>query len=147
VDLDVRVPPIPTAQGTVLLASGRPQRANQLVIDILRDAKVRLTLADNQHPVLVTPEIPVDGERLRLRVDAPWLYPPPESPYWDRVGDPAARPDLQTLFSIKWGAGGASARSALSNDPTAFRPTVRTVSRTEPDSAYVASVVPASPAP
>jgi hypothetical protein len=143
VDLDVRVPPVPTDQGIVLLASGRPERTNQLLLDIPRGGTARLTLADDQHAVLVTPVLPVDGVRLRLRVAAPWLYPPRESPYWDPFGESAVRSDLQERFSIQWDSGGVSTRSVLSNDPTAFRPTVRTVSETQPDTAYVASVKPA----
>jgi hypothetical protein len=145
--LDVRVPPVPAAQGTVLLASGRPQRTNQLLLDVLPGGEARLTLADNQRAVLQTPAVPVAGARLVVRVEAPWLYPPPESPYWDRVSDPARRADLQSLFSLGWPSGSASARSALSNDPTAFAPSMRTAPDSGPDSAYVAAARPAPPPP
>jgi hypothetical protein len=136
-----------TTQETVLLASGRPQRANQLVLDVLGDAGLRLTLADNQHPVLVTPALRPGGTELHLRLDAPWLYPPRESPYWDRIDDPVTRADLQQLFALKWDGGDVSARSSLSNDPTAFRPTMRTQSDAGPGSPYVAALGPAPGAP
>ncbi len=147
VELDVRVPPGAAAGETVLLASGRPQRANQLVLGVLGDAGLRLTLADNQHPVLVTPALHASGNALRLRLDAPWLYPPRESPYWDRISDPMTRAGLQQLFAITWDRGEVSARSPLSNDAAAFRPTLRGQSDAGPDSPYVAAMSPASPAP
>jgi hypothetical protein len=147
VDLNIQVPPGTSAQETVLLASGRPQRANQLVLDVQGDAGLRLTLADNQHPVLVTPVLRAQGDNLHLRLDAPWLYPPRESPYWDRIGDPVTREGLQQLFALKWDGGEASARSPLSNDPTAFRPTLRTQSDARPGSPFVAALTPAAGAP
>jgi hypothetical protein len=147
VELDVSVPPGSPAEETVLLASGRPQRANQLVLDVDGDGGLRLTLADNQHPVLVTPVLHAVGNALHLRVDAPWLYPPRESPYWDRINDPVTRADLQQLFAVKWDGGGVSARSPLSNDATAYRPTMRTKSDAGSGSPFVAAMRPAGVAP
>ncbi len=147
VSLDVRVPSPSAVQATVLLASGRPQRSNQLLLETLGDGSARLTLAVNQHAVLVTPALPVPGGRLHLQVAAPWLYPPTESPYWDQISDPAARSDLQQRFSIQWESGGSDVRSPLSNDSTALRPTVRTESDSEPGSPHVALIAPVSPMP
>jgi hypothetical protein len=147
VDMDVQVP-VPSAKGeTVLLASGRPQRSNQLLLETLGDGNVRLTLADNQHPVLVTPRISVEGSHLHLSVAAPWLYPPVESPYWDRIASPSARADLQRGFSISWDSGHSEAQSTLSNDATAFHPTVRTPADAEPGSPRVDSIAPMAPMP
>jgi hypothetical protein len=147
VELDVQVPPGTAAQQTVLLASGRPQRANQLVLDVLGDAGLRLTLADNQHVVLATPELRPGGTGLHLRLDAPWLYPPRESPYWDRIDDLVTRASLQHLFALKWDGGEVSAHSSLSNDPTAIRPTMRAQSDAGPGSPYVEALRPATVAP
>jgi 4-amino-4-deoxy-L-arabinose transferase-like glycosyltransferase len=140
VDLVVRVPPSGAGTQTVLLASGRPERANQLVLTALGDGRVRLTLADNQHAVLETPPLEAPGGRLRVRIQAPWLYPPPEHPYWDGVGNPDARGNLQRLFAIEWAAGGVRASSALSSDPTGFLPAVRGYSAEEGRAPWVESL-------
>jgi hypothetical protein len=124
VDVAIRVPPSPGASQTVLLASGRPQSVNQLLIERLDGGRVRLVLAQNLHQVLATPPIDAPGGRLGIRLEAPWLYPPPAHPYWDGV-PPALRQELQTLFSIGWGRGATRVHSDHSADPVDFAPAVR----------------------
>jgi hypothetical protein len=144
-NLAVRVAPSPDGLETVLVASGRPQRVNQLLLGRVEGGKAQLILAENEHHVLETPLIPAPGGRLVVRVDAPWLYPPAESPFWDSVADPAERLDRQTLFAVQWDSGGVRTHSVLSADATAFEPAVRGPGT--PDAPCVESVSPAAQAP
>jgi hypothetical protein len=145
-DIVVRVPPSADAGETVLMASGRPQSANRLLLVRSEDGQVRLVLAENEHIVLSTPQFQAPGGRLRIRVTVPWLYPPPEHPYWDGVADPAVRTDLQTLFSVDWGSGAVSAHSTHSFDASGFEPQVRGQGA-DPRTPFVESVSPAAPVP
>jgi hypothetical protein len=147
VDVVVRIPHAGPGAQTVLVASGRPQRVNQLLVGGLDAGHVSLILAENQHQVLSTPGLSAPGGRLRIRLDAPWLYPPAEHPYWDAITDPATRLDRQTLFSIEWESGGTRVHSTHSVDPTAFEPAVQGPSRMDPDSPFVESIAPAAPKP
>jgi hypothetical protein len=144
VDMVVRIPPSPAAAPSVLLASGRPQAANRLLIERLGDGRVQLILAENEHRVLATPPINVPAGRLRVRLAAPWLYPPPQHPYWDG-SSPGQREELQTLFSIGWGVATASVHSAYSADPVGFEPVVQGRSGAGPEIPYVDSIRPAEP--
>ena len=146
VDLVVRVPPGATGGDTVLVASGRPQRVNQLLGEA-RGGAIRLILAENQHVILATSAVPAPGGRLPFRLSAPWLYPPPEHPYWDAVKDPAVLKERQTLFSVEWPLGGSSTHSTRADDATDLEPAVRTGSPEDTDSPYVESIAPAAPRP
>jgi hypothetical protein len=143
VALVVRVPPEAPAAGTVLLAAGRPQMLNFLMLIKEPDGRVRLTLALNEHHVLDTPAFRADGGVVRIRLDAPWLYPPADHPYWDRIRDPAARPDSESLFSIDFGAGSARIHSSHSADAVAFAPTVLGAAAAPPGTPFVESILPA----
>lgn len=125
--LRVQVPATFTSGETVLVASGRPQRANQLVMTAAGGARVRLSLLENQHVVLETPPMVPDAGVLAFTLRAPWLYPPRESAYWE--GRPA---ELKETFSITWAGGGVETRSPLWNDPVAFRPALRSAAPGEP---------------
>ncbi len=138
-ELVIRVPPGPPGTETVLLASGRPQRANQLVLRRLPAGRVRLELDDNQREVIATPELLPEAGTLRVRVDAPWLYPPPEHPYWDRL---LGREALKERFAISWGSGSVGIQSALSCDPTGFAPVIRGPAEAGPGEAFILSAVP-----
>jgi hypothetical protein len=107
---------------------------------------VRLILSGNEDSVLETPPIAVPAGRLQVRLSAPWLYPPPEHPYWDGPADPAGRRGAQTLFSIDWGDGAAAARSTHSFDAAGFEPAARGAWGADPRSPYLASVRLAPPA-
>jgi hypothetical protein len=140
VDLDVRVPAGAPRGETVLLASGFPEKVNQLVIDRVDEGHARLILNGNEDSVLETPLLAVPDGRLRVRLSVPWLYPPPEHPFWDRVADASRRRELQTLFCVDWGAGMASAHSAHAFDAAGFEPVAQGARGADPGSPYVESV-------
>jgi hypothetical protein len=143
VDLVVSLPKAAADTRTVLLASGRPEMVNYLLLDRARDGHARLVLAWNEHHVLETPPIPVGGE-LHVRIDAPWLYPPTEDPYWDAVPEPA-RGNRQSLFAIAWDDGIVRIHSPHFADPVAFEPDVLGPDQAGPNSPAVKSVKPADP--
>jgi hypothetical protein len=138
-DIDVRIPDSVSTKETVLVASGRPLWMNRLILNRVDGSHVRLVLLENHRQVLETPLLKVAGGSLRFRLDAPWLYPPPAHPYWDDVNPGTAR-ELQTLYSIRWDTGAASAHAVCPVDPVAFEPLVNVRSPDEPDSPYVESV-------
>jgi hypothetical protein len=146
VDIVARVPASSSDRETILVASGRPQFVNHLILE-QHGAKAHLVLAVNQHHVLDTPEFPMAGGRLHIRLSAPWLYPPAESPYWDAVTDPAVRERLQTLFSFEWDSGSAAISSDHYGDPIKFEPVYRVASQAAPGSPFVESFAPAAPTP
>lgn len=145
-ELAVRIPDSPAAASTVLVASGRPQWMNRLVANRVDRGHVQLALLENDRRVLETPVLPVSGGQLRIRLDAPWLYPPAAHPYWDGM-EPGRARKLQDLFSIRWGSGGVAARLRSSVDPVALEPLVNLRPPDGPGSPYVESVNPTSPAP
>jgi hypothetical protein len=122
VDIEITIPSAAKPAQTVLVASGRPQNMNQLVLERTA-AGDRLLLSVNEHRVLETPVLPVGQEKRYVRVEAPWLYPPRESPFWDGAA-PAFRSDQQCRFEIAWGTGEASTYSARSADAVGFSPAV-----------------------
>jgi hypothetical protein len=138
-EIDVRIPDSGAPRSTVLVASGRPQHMNRLVVNQVDRHHVQLVLLENERRVLATPTLALTGGLLRVRLDAPWLYPPPAHPYWDGW-EPAARENLQTLFSIAWNKGAVSAHEACSVDPVAFEPLVNGRYPAEADSPYVDSI-------
>jgi hypothetical protein len=139
VDLVVRVPAGPAGMETVLLANGRPQSVNQLVLERVDGAHVRLVLAENEHRVLATPDIEVANGRIDLQLAAPWLYPPAAHPFWDGM-DPALRRDRQTLFSLGWTGGSVYVHSEHSADPVGFTPVVRGSDPASPGLPYIESM-------
>ena len=62
------------------MASGRPGMSNQLVLEELAPGTFRFALVDDQHTTLVSPVVVPRGGRLRVHVEAPWLYPPRSIP-------------------------------------------------------------------
>jgi hypothetical protein len=146
VDLDVRVPPSSPAGETVLLASGVPLQVNQLVLDRVDEGHVRLILGRNEDTVLETGRLLVPAGRIRVRLAAPWLYPPREHPYWDRFTDASRRTELQTLFSVDWGLGSQSAHDARSFDAAGYAPAALYAQGAYPTSPYIESEAPAPPA-
>jgi hypothetical protein len=147
VDLGVKPSSNPVGSRSVLMASGRPEMLNYLMMDQTGDGECRFILAWNEHHVLETPPVRVQGGSMHLRVEAPWLYPPTDDPYWDRIADPAERGDLQTRFSLAWDTGETRINSPHFSDSVALQPTVLGVSDAPTDSAAVESIRPASPRP
>ncbi len=119
VDLTVSIPARDSRVGTVtLMASGRPGFSNQLEIE---GSQARLT--DGPHVTLVLPLARLEGT-LALHLEAPWLYPPAEHPYWDAITDPARRRALQTRYALADGTAHAEASWSHGFDPVDFEPAV-----------------------
>jgi hypothetical protein len=100
---------------------------NQLILERIDPDHARLVLAENVFTrVLATPVFRVEAGAFRARVDAPWLYPPVPSPWWDSVADPALRRDLQTRFSIEVNGSVTTEHTPRFFEPTRFEPWVTT---------------------
>jgi hypothetical protein len=124
VALTVRVPPEPAGRETTLVASGRPQRVNLLLLESFGGERVRLDLIQNEFLIVRTPALEARGGRLDVRVDAPWLYPPRDHPYWDAF-DPRVARERQTLFRLEVPPSTTvSEHSIHTADPVAFEPAV-----------------------
>ena len=143
VAIAVRVLPSPNGSQTVLLSSGRPGMMNQLVLIRTDPGHARLIMAENLlSPVCVTPPLPITNGLIVARIDAPWLYPPPQSPWWDAIVRQALRDDLRTRFSILASGGGALAHTPRFFDPTRFEPWVATRGSPGTADAWVEAVGP-----
>jgi hypothetical protein len=77
-------------------------------------------------PVCATPPLPITRGLIVARIEAPWLYPPPQSPWWDSIANSALRDDLRTRFAIVTADGSASAHTPRFFDPTRLEPWVAT---------------------
>ena len=141
VDLVVRVPAGTTEAWTPLLASGRPGMTNQLVLERTAGDRYRFLLIDDRHTSVATPELEPRAGTLRVRVEAPWLYPPTEHPYWDGIADPATRARLQSLFLLGTERGEVQAAWTHAPDPVAYEPTVRAQDPGDTLTPWVASLV------
>ena len=144
VDLAIRVPPSADGTETALLASGRPQMANQLLLSRVDAGHVRLVLVANDHRILATPDLPVADGKLHVRLNAPWLYPPAAHPYWDAL-QPTQRQEDQTLFSVEWDSGSVYQHSSQYFDPVTFEPAFETASAASPGMPYIESIAAAAP--
>ena len=102
----------------LILSSGRPGMVNQLILLRTDPGHARLVLAENYMiTVDATPIVPIrERARIRARVEAPWLYPPPPASPWDAVADPGLRRDLQTRFLLEVGR----ARHSQAHTPRFF---------------------------
>ena len=119
---------------------------NRLFLNRIDGANVQLVLLENDHQVLASPKIAVSGGLLHVRLEAPWLYPPPAHPYWDGL-DPSIAQERQTLFSIRWDSGSVQVHSTRSLDPVGFEPAINTLPLAGPGSPYVESIGPAARSP
>ncbi len=140
-DLDLQVPRVPRTP-TVLLASGRPQMMNQLVLVPADPTHVRLILSENQHVTLETAPLALDHGGLHVRLVAPWLFAPAAHPFWDLLADPAARRELQTRYEVICGPVRAETHAEALFDAAGFAPAVLTEEIAGPGSPYVAAVRP-----
>lgn len=140
VELVVHVPEGSTDDWTPVLASGRPGMINQLVLERTTAGRYRFRLVDNQHTSVLTPELEPRAGMLRVHVEAPWLYPPTDHPYWDGITDRAAHARLQSLFLLRTEGGVVEATWTHAPDPVAYEPTVREEDPGEPLTPWVASL-------
>ncbi|MFZ1055411.1 MAG: hypothetical protein WAN79_07025, partial [Opitutaceae bacterium] len=126
------------------LASGFPERVDQLALERVDSGHVRVILSRNEDALLETPPLAAPAGRLDLRLTAPWFFPPPEHPFWDHLGDGPARREFQTLFAVDAAQGAYSAHSTRAFDASGFAPAVRGPSDAIGDSPYVESFRPAA---
>jgi hypothetical protein len=142
-EVAIRLAPFRGQASTALVSNGRPGMMNQLVIERIGPRRVRLLFAENSlSAVAATPVLQVDGDLIRVRVEAPWLYPPPQHPWWDAVADPLLRRDLQTRFLISVGGAAYSAHTAGYFDPIRFEPWVVTRAAAAARTEWVESIGP-----
>ncbi len=146
-DIDVRIPGAGPRGETVLMATGFPDKANQLILDRVDGDHVRLILNGNEDSVIETPRITVPTDRMHIRLSAPWLYPPPEHPYWDHFQDPARVIELQTGFSLGLERIVYQTHSMHYFDASDYEPQVREPSPASPDSPCVEAVRRVAPDP
>ncbi len=126
-EIGVRIDPRSPPGTSVLVSSGRPGMMNQLILERVDPGHARLILAENVFSsVLATPVFRLAGGAFRARVEAPWLYPPVASPWWDSVVDPALRRDLQTRFSIEVEGTVTTEHTPRFFEPMRFEPWVTT---------------------
>ena len=92
VALAIRVLPSASGTETVILSSGRQGMMNQLILERTDPGHARLVFTENDLTlVAATPPLPIKGGLIVARVDAPWLYPPPQSPWLGRDLRPRAQ--------------------------------------------------------
>jgi hypothetical protein len=103
VEVGVSLAPLAGAGESDLLATGYDGRLSRLVLVRADRDHARLELREND-AVIAAVDLPAGPGPFVARVEAPWLYPPPEHPYWDAFTDPVERRDRQTRFAV--GAGG-----------------------------------------
>lgn len=111
---------------------------DQLVVTPTEAGHARLALLENERIVVQTPPLQVEADRLRVLLSAPWLYPPPEHPYWDTHPDAVARGAGATA-SLAVGGQVFSGTLAHNFDADSFEPAVLDATRAEPTSPAVVS--------
>ena len=107
-----------------LLATGRLNRLERLQLERIDPGHVRITLRENDAPVAEIRDLAAGPDPLLIQVEAPWLYPPPEHPWWDRVTDPAERRDRQSRFALAAAGRSAVGFSLAAFDATGLNPTL-----------------------
>ncbi|MFY9923898.1 MAG: hypothetical protein WAK51_05400, partial [Opitutaceae bacterium] len=138
-EVTVGLGPFRGPEDCVLLANGRTGMMNRLLIHRIDPRHVQIALLQNGAIVAQIHSLEVPANSFVLRVDAPWLYPPSEHPYWDSFPDPRDRLERQTLFSLHAGGHAASAHSLLAFDSIAFAPFI--LAKGQGTSAWVESFV------
>jgi hypothetical protein len=125
-ELTATLAPYRGPDSSVLLMSGRPGMTNQLLLERPGPGQARLVLAENYLSGVAATPVFRAGDTVRIRVEAPWLYPPPQHPWWDQVADPGLRRDLKTRFSLSAEGAHGGAHTAAFFDATRFAPRVVT---------------------
>jgi hypothetical protein len=146
-DISIRIEPKGHAGTTAIMASGRPQNENQLKVARDAEGRVSILFAENERIILQTDPFAAANGTVVFHIEAPWLYPPAEHPYWDSVADPALRSDLQTRFSARWDGGSASIHSTHSADPVSFEPAILGAKDASPGDPWIADFHRAAPIP
>jgi hypothetical protein len=121
-ELTIAMPPFRGPESTALLSSGRPGMMDRLMLRRVDPDHVSLSLLENEAVIAEIPRLAVPGGTFRVQIEAPWLYPPPQHPYWDRFADPLERADRQTRFSLRAGDQSALAYSEIAFDATGLEP-------------------------
>jgi hypothetical protein len=122
VDLTVALGPYRGAETVTLLSTGRRNQQERLQLQRIDSGHVRIALLENEAPIAELRDLAVGPGLLAVRVEAPWLYPPREHPFWDRVGDAAERWDRQTRFALAAGPQSSVGFSGSAFDATALDP-------------------------
>jgi hypothetical protein len=133
-ELTVRLSPLERTGGVALLSSGRRDRSNELVLVRTDSTHARLELVEEGSRVVASSR-PIEAKEgiIRVRVEAPWLYPPPQHPYWDRFPDAALRHRLQIRFALDVAGQPPVEAEATSSEAEELRPGV--LGRGDPGSA------------
>jgi hypothetical protein len=146
-DLTIRMPA--GATGSVaLLESGRRDHLSQLLLVRSGAGGAHLELVEDAgRVVLESGPFAAGGGVVHARVGAPWLYPPPEHPFWDSVANPAERRLLQSAFTLA--VDGARPLSAEAASEEARELTPRAEGERDPGSSvgWVESMAPAAGSP
>ena len=137
-NLEIQVPPDASGE-TVLVASGRPQMVDQLLVTPVDANHARLILAENERVTILTSPLEIKGGGFTF-ASRPRGYPPPEHPYWDSI-PAASKAELQTLASITAGTQVFPGRMAHAFDAVSFSPVVLGQGDADPNSPFVVSVV------
>jgi hypothetical protein len=124
VELDVSLAPFTAQDSAVLMATGRLAMMNSLVLDRIDKDHVRLRLMENDTVLAEIRSIAVSGSHLDVRVEAPWLYPPSEHPFWDRYNDPIEKHDREARFAVTCSGQTGSGYSEYGFDATRLEPAV-----------------------
>jgi hypothetical protein len=122
----VQLSPSNDQGSSVLLAAGREGMINRLVLERLGPGKIRLRLVANLLVLAETPILHHDGPTLHVTCAAPWLYPPPEHPYWSSLTDQEERKVRQSLFGIGADTAWTAVTANYAFDSTSLDPFVRT---------------------
>jgi hypothetical protein len=144
-DLTIRMPP--AGKGSVaLLESGRRDHLSQLLLVRPDAGGARLELVEDAGRVVLSSEpFSAGAGVVHARVGAPWLYPPPEHPFWDSVADPAERHSLQSAFTLGVEAALPLSANARSEEARELTPRAEGVSDPGSSVGWVESMAPAAP--
>jgi hypothetical protein len=121
-ELTIGLAPFDGPKSAVLLAAGRKDMLSSLVLTRVDKDHVRLSLMQNDTVLVSLDAVADPAGKLTVRIEAPWLYPPPESPYWDRFPNALERRDRQTRFALACGGRSVAGYSEFSFDATRFEP-------------------------
>jgi hypothetical protein len=118
---------LPSDRGaTVLAAAGRHGEVNQLIIERKDVSHVVLKVMANLVAIIETPPLAVTGDTLPVVLDAPWLYPPTDHPYWDHIRDPIERRQRQQQYVLIAAQYRFKQQTEWHFDPIRFDPIVQT---------------------